>query len=852
MTGRRQNGDGSALVVLTLSALAACVATPPDATVVPSPTPTRPTQRAFAERISSEAQLIGGPTAKGRLGDFLLANEHVRFVVAAVDHGEGYAPFGGNLLDADVVRAPGAPGASRFGELILTFDLRVPRPSVVEVVETGVDGGPAIIEARGVEASVPLLEALLPDYAIGGPRSLDVTVRYTLQPGARHVDVDYAFTNVGSTAATITLGIAGLIFGDGAEPYVPGVGFAAPSPGTVAPYYAAVGDAVSYLFVRRRAPLNFLVEYSGILAASHSGGFTLGPGESRRQSYAVLVDDRDLSALQAEYRRALVPDVATPVLGRVTRASGTDGVVVHATEAAPRDPARDYASRARVDASGAFHLELPAGDYVLTAADADGILAAPRTIRVGTATTTLELAMPDRATLAYRVRDPEGRALPSKLTVVRRNGTMPSLPRRYGVVPRPMGIHALRFDVDGEGELRLAAGTYDVTISRGSEYTIASASYTLDAGDSERIDATLTRVVDTRGWIASDTHLHAMGSSDSSDAFEAKVAALAAEGVELPVSTEHEALGDFGPAIEALGLRGWLRGVVGTEVTTSNVGHFNAFPLEADLSLPGRGRIDWFGKDMPTLFAMIRANPAGPIIQVNHPRWGMIGGYFDAMRFDAARGASDDPRFSTEFDTVEVVSKCDRATFERTTLTDWLGLLRAGHRRAATGGSDSHIVALDEVGYPKTYVAVPTDAPEDVRLDDVRRAFLEGRVVISCGAFLELTAGDARIGDLVPGAATLRVRARVAAPAWVDVDAVEILRGDVVVERRALAAGDGDRGVVELDVPLEAGRDSFVWARAVGDRRMGPHAQQAEVFSFTNPIFVDGDGDGRWAPSPVP
>ena len=55
----------------------------------------------------------------------------------------------------------------------------------------------------------------------------------------------------------------------------------------------------------------------------------------------------------------------------------------------------------------------------------------------------------------------------------------------------------------------------------------------------------------------------------------------------------------------------------------------------------------------------------------------------------------------------------------------------------------------------------------------------------------------------------------------------------------------------DLERPLEAGRDTFVWARAVGDRRMGPHAQQAEVYSFTNPIFVDGDRDGLWAPAVV-
>ena len=114
--------------------------------------------------------------------------------------------------------------------------------------------------------------------------------------------------------------------------------------------------------------------------------------------------------------------------------------------------------------------------------------------------------------------------------------------------------------------------------------------------------------------MSSDTHLHSQLSSDSSDTFELKVAALAAEHIEIPVSTEHEALGDFGPAIAALGLTQFLKGIVGTEVTTSNIGHFNAFPLEPDLSLPNHGRLEWFGMQPAELFARIRANPGDPIV----------------------------------------------------------------------------------------------------------------------------------------------------------------------------------------------------------------------------------------------
>jgi hypothetical protein len=346
--------------------------------------------------------------------------------------------------------------------------------------------------------------------------------------------------------------------------------------------------------------------------------------------------------------------------------------------------------------------------------------------------------------------------------------------------------------------------------------------------------------------MATDTHLHAQLSSDSSDEYDLKVRALAAEAVELPISTEHVALGDFGPAIRALDLGAFVQGVIGTEITTSNIGHFNAFPLVPDLSLPGRGRVEWFGKRPDAMFAFIKANPTEPILQVNHPRWTGIGGYFTAMGFDRGTAAGTDPLYSGDFYTIEVVNNCLVAEIERGSMMDWFSLLNHGQRKFATGGSDSHHAGVNEVGYPKTYVRMPTDLPTAARIDDLTSGIRGGRVSVTCGPFLELRSGAAEVGDTLrtPGASVdLDVRAQ--APRWMDLDQLEVIvNGQVVKTTTVSSAATPIRFDGTLTVPLPPGRDAWIIVRARGDRPHGPHGGNNPPWGFTNPIFVDGDGDG--------
>jgi hypothetical protein len=74
-----------------------------------------------ARTVESEADLIGGPYARGRLGDTLLENDRIRVVISAPGREISAAPWGGNIIDADVRRPAGTPGEDSFGKLMIIY-----------------------------------------------------------------------------------------------------------------------------------------------------------------------------------------------------------------------------------------------------------------------------------------------------------------------------------------------------------------------------------------------------------------------------------------------------------------------------------------------------------------------------------------------------------------------------------------------------------------------------------------------------------------------------------------------------------------------------------------------------------
>ena len=270
-------------------------------------------QLARAQRITSASQLIGGPAARGEIGDYLMENDHIRVIIQDLNYNRGSGLFGGSLIDADLVRLGsqsdllGGNGRDSFGEMFPAYFLEVIDPETITVVSDGQQGGPAIIEVSGRGGEFVTMLRLfnqvmvnsydpsenLPRLLVDGkPARLDqepqieLRVRYILEPDARHVKVVASLTNITdktlefpNTAIINALGSAlGLDLGDFTvptghvlglgkrnTPFLPGIGYDLQFglqdayargvdlpglPGHVTPLVAtSSGDGISYGFV---------------------------------------------------------------------------------------------------------------------------------------------------------------------------------------------------------------------------------------------------------------------------------------------------------------------------------------------------------------------------------------------------------------------------------------------------------------------------------------------------------------------------------------------------------------------------------------------------------------------------
>lgn len=836
------------LSVFSACALASCKSEEPGNKPPPPLDERLGDDHARAGLITRSEELITGVTAKGRLGDFKIYNSKIAVVIAQTGFARGYQPFGGNVLDADRVRPAGEPGHTTFGEIISGFDFAVVDPEKIEVQADGQDGGPAILRVTGKPKEVPLFQAVLSELIDPALPNVEYNIDYVLEPGADVLRIVFRLRNAGDKDIDLGLPLAGYLMGDGAAPFASGFGFAGPSAGNETPYYAAVSPEVSYIYGRADAPTKFIFQASGLFLASLGEGFAIRARDRAEITHLLVIGDGDFSKTQEAWQKITGAGPAFGSFSGVVKdeaGAPLAGARVHVMLRDPPSADADYVTIARTDQDGAFTVRVPPAAYKIRAVTDQRLASAELEVpAIGGA--PVSLVVKKTGALHYTIKDEAGALLPVKLSLVRprEDGVFT---RHFGEEPEPSGTFRAEYGFGGTGTVHLPPGVVHVIASRGSEYEIFEADVTIEPGQTAELSGTLARTTKSAGWMSTDTHIHAQLSPDSGDFYPFKVATMVTEGLELPVSTEHEAIGDFNPTIKAMGLEAWIHGIVGSEITTFSYGHFNAFPLVQDLTKPGNGRIDWFGKKPGDTFAAIRANPGDPFLQVNHPRSAAVGGYFSAMGYDRDRTAATRvDQFSTDFDGIEVANGCEVDFIERETMPDWFSFLNKGQRKVAMGSTDSHHAGKGEMGYPKTFLHLGGDDPKAATIDAFRAAAKEGRAVVSCGPFLKLEVGTAQIGDTVRQMSDLlRVTATVSAPSWMDVDQVELL---VNGQLKKVVRIPEHQGALDwsgtLTASVSTAQDGWAILRVRGDRAHGVWANGNPSYAFTNPVFLDANGDG--------
>lgn len=804
--------------------------------------------QARAGRVEKATDLIGGPTAEGAAGDFKLYNSRIAVIVEAPGPSNGYDTYGGFIVDADVVRPAGEPGRSSFGEAIQLYNLRTPRGTSAEVVNDGRDGKAAVVRVKAVDASFPLVESVLGQSR--GEMGLDLTMDYVLEPDANYVRIVTTMVNRGTEDINVSDHFVGYVMGDGLQQFLRGHGFDLPTIPQKAPYFGAASEDVSYTFLSPESDFTPQITFEGFLMGQLSS-FWLAPGVDNVVESVVVVGDGDLAAHEVVHEALLKAAGRTvepthALTGTVADAAGTK--VAKARVHVRKETKDEYVIQARTGADGAFSLRLPAGTYRVRAT-ADGRDAGEeKTVTVpGAAAVALDVSR----TGALVVKATEGGA-PVPVKIMAKRAESPSrVPASFGVDERPRGFERVEFLEPSEQRLAVPPGEWLLQFSRGVEYEVVEKRVTVAAGADAVVDVPMVRSVDSTGFVCGDFHIHSQYSADSDDLVEHKVRAIAAEGIEVPVSTEHEHIGDLGPIVEKLGLGRWVKTIVGEEVSTTVLGHFNAFPLARDPLLPNFGAFEWFGVKGDDLFKKMRGNAARPLVQVNHPRSGSFGapfikGYFSAVGFEPSDFSVRDPYdWSIDYDSLEIANS-GTPDYE-----DWFAFLDRGLKMLATGDSDTHDARVDAVGYPRNCVRAGTDAPAELTVDAFMAALRAGKVTVSGGFLVDASAGEHGLGALVPASAiidgSLSIQVKVQAPKWVGASKLELVMDGNVIASRDLP--DGEAGVVRfadaIEVELPQGRDAWIIARVSGGR-LAYDYPGSEAFGFTNPIFVDVNGTGSF------
>jgi hypothetical protein len=811
------------------------------------PTGARAAGQARAGRIQASA--IAQP-AHGRQkiedGDFLLINDKIAVVIEDRGPSDGYARFGGEILAIDAVGEDGEPrGLSLYNETLMGFALQMIDPSSVSVLRDGSDGGEAVVRVTGRPKIVPFLDGPI---KILFPRTYDLEMAYdyVLAPGAEKFVIRASVMNPGSEAVDFGVGsldkdeYLGFFHYSRSQMVTAERGFAKPLPRTR--WVGFDGGPWSFSWRTLDGDLEFGLEQSGF-SLFWAAGFVVDACATRTvDRMEVVAGGPEYDGLREAMRRASGEPAWRAVTGTLSDGAGepVPDAWIHGLDATGA-----YLTRTRTDASGAFALHAPPSAPITLVPHKRGYPAHPGAVVAPEAAIAPIAFDPHGALHVTAVDGAGGTPIPVRVQVIPLAPTS-ATPPEFGDDDEADGRLHQEFAVTGEATLPVPPGQHRVIVSRGYEWEILDTTVSVAAGATAEVPAALAHSVDTTGVMCADFHIHSAFSADSNDSVVHKVKGAIADGLDIPVSSEHEWVIDFQPVIEELGLSPWAFGVPSSELTTFAWGHFGVVPLTPRDGARNRGAVEWIGKAPPEVFGHVHSLPEDPVLIVNHPRGTGIGGFFSAANYDGVKDTGDPALWSHDFDAVEVFNDSDFEKNRGASVADWFALLNHGHRVIAVGSSDSHHLRTSPVGYPRTCMVFGHDDPKQLSALIVRDAIRSGMSTVSGGLTMTVTGpGGERPGETAvapSGTATFLVT--VEAPSWIAADSLEIIVNGATMGVEPLlpiGAGPSKRFANQVDVTFDPGAgQSWVVFHAKGETDLAPLHPGRRPFAVSNPVYLKG------------
>ena len=857
---------------------------------------------------TTEPLRIRGSDAIAGLGDWHISNGTLCAAIQGTEHHGQLVPGGGYLVDL------GHCGRDDDQWIALEPLYNLSRDEMFRVVDIEAQVHPrgAQIITRASDAGLELTTR----YVVDNEQPTRLEVRTTVtrkQTGARFFSITDILVHAVSSLRNFMVNDGGAYSGfrhtsRTKSGYLEIAGAIRTAQGIVLVGSDDQGPPISYLYRVRESmatnengaePLNAHSIGFSSMSAVHFGtqpAWFPGNEPGFLNVLALLVNDVPLGEsieLRREIWISTRADVAS-LTDRLYRDVGSEGGSVHVTGTTADIDSRVHVFRAgdqdgshitmaRPDASGKLSFYVPRGNYRFEFIASAGRRLV-REIDLSSEGQSVELGAVVFSK-SGRVQLPSGH--PMRL-VFRGQGDTPDpnfgddlTGLTLGGDPK-LNSHATSdVHLSGEGVdpafVDIAPGQYQVYATRGPEFSLTKTKIEIAAGQTLSLDIDQpTRLFETTGWISADFHVHTAVSFDSTLAPAARLRSFIAEGAEVLVATEHDAVGDVAGMIDDAAFGDRITVLGGLEVTTISptprnpytTGHLNVYPYPYRPDLNRGGAIQDEGLRLREIIARTRALPDAPIVQINHPRdvsdppdvdaffghLSVMGTPFDPdqpLDSDANKSLIEADPISgirdIDFDAMELLNSNSTENY-RAVLRDWFSLLAQGRRISGMANSDSHQLS-SVVAVPRTYVRFEDRGIEQFDQNGFYDAVRRGHLYGTTGPLLDVNFEGAGPGDQFSGSrGKLSINIR-SAP-WVPVSILRIyVNGRLEIER----AIDEPSMRAEL-VALEFTADAFIVVEVEGVAG-GDYAEVLPEFTplaFTNPIFVDADEDGSWTPPGLP
>lgn len=611
------------------------------------------------EVTNAATECVKGPLSRCRVGDYLLANDRIRVVVQDVQRNLfGVGQYGGQIIDADLVRIGADPERDHFEEWATNINIEnTAHYTNLTIVNDGSDGQAAVLRATGVDDLLDFINPSTVVASFGFPfpaaandtdLPVDVVTDYVLEPGRNWVRVETTIHNTGGTPLNIFFGE--YLNGSGqVRQFQGGYGFGEPTITMRCPVGAAnpcntiiyagtaEGEGVSYGYTNTD-PQSSAFSTSGVavpligtevvlaVIGAAAPPWTMQPNGNPGDAitfvrYFIVGDGSVSSVIDARNKALLLP--SGRIQGNVTvggsPAAGVQVTVLGTAAGVPAGLPRNVVTQALTDAAGNYSATVAPGSYTV-AANVEGSpfeanAAAPVEHAVNVTaygSATQNMAIPTTASLVVNIVDESNDPTPAKITVVgfdpsptpRNNQSIfglinvsTSLFRDLGPEAVPFGLSRAFFvDQSGTfGPVPFEPGSYRIVVSRGHEFSISTHDVTLTAGNTTTVNAQVARVIDSTGFITADFHVHSIDSPDAAVSAIDRVTTVLAEGLDFFTPSDHDIRVPFQPVIDAMGATALVGTAVSAEITTFDYGHFNAWPMTIDPSQVNGGSVDHGG-----------------------------------------------------------------------------------------------------------------------------------------------------------------------------------------------------------------------------------------------------------------